>query len=53
MPPSPDSGGELSASLDAESAEEEPLSAASAEEPEEKQGSRWSISRFTRSLSEF
>ncbi|HKI83886.1 MAG TPA: DivIVA domain-containing protein [Candidatus Krumholzibacteria bacterium] len=53
MPPSPDSGAELSASFDAESAEEEPLSAASAEEPEEQQGSRWSISRFTRSLSEF
>jgi hypothetical protein len=50
MPPSPDSGGEPPASFDAELAEE---GMASAEEPEEKQGSRWSISRFTRSLSEF
>jgi cell division initiation protein len=54
MPPSPDSGAEFSSSFGAGMPEEEPVPEASAEGSEEDQrGSRWSISRFTRSLSEF
>ncbi len=54
MPPSPDSGAELSSSFGAGMPEEEPVPEVSAEGSEDGQrGSRWSISRFTRSLSEF
>jgi cell division initiation protein len=54
VPPSPNPGEELPANSLVEMPEEEPATMASAEESEESQeGSRWSIARFTRSLSEF
>lgn len=54
MPSSPGSGGEGSYLPPTEQPEEEPAAVASAEESEESQeGSRWSISRFTRGLGDF
>ena len=54
VPSSPDSGDEASFDPAAELPEEEPAAVASAEESEESQeGSRWSISRFTRGLGDF
>jgi hypothetical protein len=54
VPSSPDSGAGNAYAPEPGQPEEEPASVASAEESEEsREGSRWSISRFTRGLGDF